>query len=179
MNNDNKNINDYLNNIPKDKNQFSVPENYFNSIEDSVLSKIIEEQLPGELNYNVPDNYFENFEDILFSNSEFSKKEVKVISLKSKILKFIPTAAAASMLLFVGLNYFTVAKSNNSITSDDLELWIDESYNDYSTSNSIEFVDTDFTDSTILEDDSSFEDEDILEYFNTIDNSSLLTEIES
>jgi hypothetical protein len=177
MNNDNKNINDYLNNIPKDKNQFSIPENYFNSVEDSVLSKIIEEQLPGELNYNVPDDYFKNFEDTLFSNSEFSKKEVKVISLKSRIIKFIPTAAAASMLLFVGLNYFSVVKSNDSITSDDLELWIDESYNDYS--NSIQFVDTDFTDNTILEDDSSFEDEDILEYLNTIDNSSLLTEIES
>ena len=179
MNRDNKNINDYLNDISKDKNQFSIPENYFNSIEDNVLSKIIEEQLPGELNYNVPDDYFESFEATLFSNSEFSKKEIKVISLRSKILKFIPTAAAASMLLFVGLNYFTLvnSSSDDSITSDDLELWMDENYNDYS--NSIEFVDTDFTEDTRIEEETSIEDEDILEYLNTIDNSSLLTEIES
>ena len=89
MNRDTKNIEAYLNNITKDENQFSVPENYFNSLEDSVLSKVIEEQLPGELTYNVPDDYFENFEETLFSNSEFSKKEVRVIHLKSRILKMI------------------------------------------------------------------------------------------
>lgn len=181
MNRDNKNIETYLNYISKDENQFSIPENYFDSIEDNVLSKIIEEQLPGELTYNVPDNYFEGFEDKLFSNSEFIKKETKVISLKSRILKFIPTAAAACMILFVGFNYFSTTKSNSidSITSDDLELWIEDNYNDYSTVNLIEFVDADFTEKNIIEDDTSINDDDILEYLNTIDSNSLLTEIES
>lgn len=181
MNRDRKNIEDYLNNIPMGENQFSVPENYFNSIEDSVLSQIIEEQLPGKLTYNVPDTYFENFEDNLLSKSEFSKKETKVIRLKSRILKIIPTAAAACMLLFIGLNYFTITKPSDidSISSDDLELWIDENHIDYSTVNAIEFIDTDFTESNIIEDDSSLEDEDILNYLNSIDTSNLLTEIES
>jgi hypothetical protein len=181
MNRDTKNIEAYLNNITKDENQFSVPENYFNSLEDSVLSKVIEEQLPGELTYNVPDDYFENFEETLFSNSEFSKKEVRVIHLKSRILKMIPTAAAACILLFVGFNYFSVTDKNkfDVISSDDLELWVDENYNNYTTTNNIEFVDTDFIESNILEDDTSLNNEDIFEYLNTIDSSSLLTEIES
>ena len=84
MNRDRTNIEDYLNNIPMGENQFSVPEDYFNSVEDSVLSQIIEEQLPGKLTYNVPDTYFENFEDRLFANSEFSKKETKPQKLKQK-----------------------------------------------------------------------------------------------
>ncbi len=179
MNRDTKNSEDYLNNISKNKNQFSTPKDYFNSIEDSVFSKIIEEQLPGKLTYNVPDTYFENFEDNLLSHAEFSKKETKVIRLKSRILKIIPTAAAACILLFIGLNIFTTKDPFNTISSDEFELWIDEIYTDYSTVNAIEFVDTDFTERNILEDDSSLEDEDILNYLNSIDTSNLLTEIES
>jgi len=179
MNRDRKNIEDYLNSHSMDERQFTVPENYFNSIEDRVLSKIIEDQLPGKLTYNVPDNYFESFEERLFSNAEFSKKETKVISLKSRILKYIPTAAAASILLFIGLNIFTTKDPFNTISTDELEIWIDENYIDYSTVNTINFVDTDFTESDILKDDSSLEDEDILDYLNSIDTSNLLTEIES
>jgi len=179
MNKDRKNIEAYVNNNPMGENQFSVPDDYFNAIEDNVLSKIIEEQLPGKFTYNVPDNYFENFEERLFSNAEFSKTPTKVISLKSRILKYIPTAAAASILLFIGLNIFTAKDPFNTISTDDLDSWFDENYIDYSTVNTIDFVDTDFTERNILEDDISLEDEDILEYLNTIDTSNLLTEIES
>lgn len=181
MNHNNKNIEDYLSNSFKDENQFSVPENYFDSVEDTVLSKIIEEQLPGELTYNVPEDYFDTVEASLFSKLDLPKKKGKVISLKNRLLKVIPTAAAACILLFVGLNYFSVSKSNglDSISNDEIETWIDENYNEYSTTHSIEFVDADFTESNILEDDSSLNDDDILEYLNSIDNSSLLTEIES
>jgi len=182
MNRDRKNIEDYLNNIPMGENQFSVPEDYFNSVEDSVLSQIIEEQLPGKLTYNVPDTYFENFEDRLFANSEFSKKETKVIRLKSRIFKIIPTAAAACMLLFIGLNYFSTNEkiSFESISSEELELWFNDSNLQENSRNLLEFVDADFTENDIIEDDTSINDDDILEYLNTINNNStLLTEIES
>lgn len=182
MSNNNKNIEDYLSNNFKDENPFSVPENYFESVEDTVLSKIIEEQLPGEITYNVPENYFDIVEDSLFTKLDLQKKNVKVISLKDRLLKIIPAAAAACIIIFVGLNYFSVSNSNNldSISNDEIEIWINENYNEYSTSHSIEFVDADFTESSnILEDDSSLNEDDILEYLNSIDNSSLLTEIES
>ncbi len=181
MNRNRKNIEAYLNSNSMDENQFSVPENYFNSIEDSVLSKIIEEQLPGKLTYNVPDNYFESFEDRLFSNTEFPKKETKVIRLKSKILKMIPTAAAACMLLFIGLNYFSNTEkiTFETISSEELELWFNDSNFEENSINLLEFTDADFTDTDILEDDTSINDDDILEYLNTINNTTLLTEIES
>ena len=181
MNKDNKNINDYLNNISKGENEFSTPENYFNSIEDSVLSKIIEEQLPGKFAYNIPEKYFEDFENSIFSNSEFSKKETKVVRIKSKILKLIPTAAAACMLLFVGLNYFITDKTTSfdTISSEELELWFNNSNLEENSRSLLELVDVDFTETDIIEDDTSINDEDILEYLNTINNSTFLTEIES
>ena len=183
MNRDTKNNEDYLNNISKYKKQFSVPENYFNSVEDSVFSKVIEKQLPGELTYNVPDDYFENFEDTLFSNSEFAKKEVKVISLKSRVINSIPTAAAACMLLFVGLNYFSTNEKTSfeTITSEELELWFHDSNLEDNSRDLLEFVDADFTKNTIIEDDTSINDDDILKYLNTLNNNNntLLTEIES
>jgi hypothetical protein len=181
MNRDTKNSEDYLNNLSKDKKQFSVPENYFNSVEDSVFSKIIEKQLPGKLTYTVPDYYFENFEDTFFSTSEFAKKEVKVIRLKSRILNSIPAAAAACMLLFVGLNYFSTNEETSfeTISSEELELWFHDSNLEDNSRDLLEFVDADLKENTIIEDDTSINDDDILEYLNTLNNNTLLTEIES
>ncbi len=183
MNKENKHINNNLDNFSTEKNLFSTPENYFNSVEDTVLSKIIEEQLPGEFSYNVPDNYFDRLEDSLTTKLELQRKKGKVISLKSRLLKIIPAAAAACILLFVGLNYFNISNISDSynldtISNDEIEKWIDENYNENAT-HSMDFVDADFTESTVIEDDSSLNDDDILEYLNSIDNSSLLTEIES
>lgn len=182
MNREIQHSEDFIRNISKDNKGFSVPENYFDSVEDAVLSEVITAGFPKYHALDVPSNYFKNFEDTLFSKIEFPEKEVKVISLKSRILQFIPTAAAAAILLFVGINYFSIESSSiENLSTDELEVWIEEKNFDYmNTSSSIEFVDADFIESTILdEDDSSIQDEDILEYLNTMDSSSLLTEIES
>jgi len=179
MNNKKQNSFDFTNGKTQNENGFSIPENYFDTVEDAVFSKIGEQHFPVGNAFSTPDRYFESFEDTLFSKLDITKKEVKVISLKSRVLKFIPTAAAASVLLFIGLNIFTTEDPFNTISSEDLDSWFDENYIDYSTVNAIEFIDTDFTERNILEDDTSIDDDDILEYLNTIDSSSLLTEIES
>ena len=162
------------------KSGFSTPENYFESVENSVFSNIKAATFSKENVFTAPDNYFTNFEDSLFANIDFPKKEVKVISLKSRILKIIPAAAAASILLFIGLNTLTFSETTSfeSISSEEMENWLDESYIKNNTS-IINFVDADFKSSNVLEEDSSIEGEDIFEYLNTIDSSTLLTEIES
>ena len=122
-----------------------------------------------------------NILKIHYSKKSISlKKEVKVISLRSRLLKIIPAAAAASVLLFIGLNYFSFSDtaSFESISSEELENWLDESYIN-NASSTVNFVDADFKDSNVLEEVSSIKDEDILEYLNTIDSATLLTEIES
>ena len=160
---------------------FQIPEMYLNTVEDAVIAKISEQSFSKKNAFSTPNDYFQNFEDKLFSELTISKKPVKVISFRSRVLKFIPTAAAASVLLFIGLNYFTPSSNTtfDAISSDELDSWFDENYIDFNVNTSIDFVDADFTESNIIEDESSLEDEDILEYFNSMDNTSLLTEIES
>lgn len=176
----NKNSLDYIKSITQNKNGFSTPENYFDSVEDTVFSKIKEQSFSKENAFTAPKDYFENFEDSLFEKINFPKKEVKVISLRARLLKVIPAAAAASVLLFIGLNYFSFSDtaSFESISSEELENWLDESYIN-NASSTVNFVDADFKDSNVLEEVSSIKDEDILEYLNTIDSATLLTEIES
>ena len=180
MDTKNKNSLDYIKSITQNKNGFSTPENYFDSVEDTVFSKIKEQSFSKENAFTAPKDYFEHFEDSLFEKINFPKKEVKVISLRSRLLKIIPAAAAASVLLFIGLNYFSFSDtaSFESISSEELENWLDESYIN-NASSTVNFVDADFKDSNVLEEDSSIEGEDIFEYLNTIDSSTLLTEIES
>jgi len=180
MDTKNKNSLDYIKSITQNKNGFSTPENYFDSVEDTVFSKIKEQSFSKENAFTAPKDYFEHFEDSLFEKINFPKKEVKVISLRSRLLKIIPGAAAASVLLFIGLNYFSFSDtaSFESISSEELENWLDESYIN-NASSTVNFVDADFKDSNVLEEVSSIKDEDILEYLNTIDSATLLTEIES
>lgn len=180
MNTKNKYSLEYIKSITQNKSGFSTPENYFDSVENAVFSKITEQSFSKKNAFTAPKDYFENFEDSLFSKIDFPKKEVKVISLKSRLLQIIPAASAASVLLFIGLNYFSFSDTTSfdSISSEELENWLDESYTN-NASSTINFVDADFKDSNVLEEDTSIKDEDILEYLNSIDNVTLLTEIES
>lgn len=169
---------DYIRNKTQNEHGFSVPENYFDTVEDVLFSKIIEQQLPKEDGFCVSEGYFNTVETTLFSNIEFPKKEIKVISFRKRMTQYIPTAAAASVLLFFGLNYFALTNitSFDDISFSDIENWLDEDNLDLNTTNTI-FVDSDFTENNLIEDE-SLSDEDLLEYFSTINNSTL-TEIES
>jgi len=169
---------DYLRNKTQKEHGFSVPENYFESVEDVLFSKIVEQQLPKNDGFVVSEGYFDTLETTLFSNIEFPKKESKVISLRKRMIRYIPTAAAASVLLFFGLNYIEITNrtSFNDINFSDIENWLDEDYLDLNTTNTI-FVDSDFTENNLFE-EVVLSDEDLLEYLSTVDNSTL-TEIES
>ena len=160
---------------------FNTPLNYFDDLEDTIISKIREEHIPDEVSFLAPNDYFSTFDEELLSKIEFPQKDVKVISLKSRFLKIIPTAAAACMLLFIGLNYFSTNEkiSFETISNEELELWFNESNLENDAINLLEFVDTDLNNNNTIEEDTSINDDDILEYLNTINNSTLLTEIES
>lgn len=181
MNREIQNSEDYLRKRTQNENGFSVPENYFEGVEDVVLSKMFEQDFPKDIAFSAPDNYFGSFDEEFLAKIDFPKKEVKVISLKSRILKFIPTTAAACILLFIGLNYFSTNEkiSFETISSEELELWFNDNNLNENSRDLLEFVDADFTGNDIIEGDTSINDDDILEYLNTINNNSLLTEIES
>lgn len=178
MENNIKNSEEYLNSILGKKNSFSLPKNYFDTIEDAIETKLAEENLKKENGFTTPDNYFKDLENEILAQVSAPKKETKVISLKEKILKTIPFAAAASIILFIGFNSYVFNKTEeltiDSLSDDDIEFWINS--NTLHT-NDIAIV----LENDILEESdfyfSSLEDENIEDYINSIDNTSFLNEI--
>jgi len=102
---------------------FKTPDNYFDSIEDIVLAKLKAEVIQSKNDNQIPENYFETLETKVISEI---KTAPKVISLKTKLTKFIaPIAIAASLLLVFVLNNNSTTVSFESLAVTDIESWID------------------------------------------------------
>ncbi|SDR82256.1 hypothetical protein SAMN05216503_1051 [Polaribacter sp. KT25b] len=172
-----KNNVNYISKKTGKKTGFSTPTDYFNNLEDVIATKISEENLNKEIGFKVPDTYFNNLEDTILAKVS-SEKETKIISFKDRLLKMIPYAAAASIVLFIGLNSFVFNTDKeltlDSLTDTEIEYWLD--------ANTLNTNDI----SIVLEDDlldendfyfTTLNDETIEDYINSIDNIALLNEI--
>ncbi|PQJ73478.1 MULTISPECIES: hypothetical protein [Polaribacter] len=178
MEDKNKNSEQYLNSILGKKTGFSVPKDYFANIEETLETKLAEQALTKEQGFTIPDNYFKELENEILAKVTIPKKEAKVISFKERVFKIIPFAAAASVILFIGLNSFVFNQNKeitiDSLSDDDIEYWLD--------SNTINTTDiANVLENEVLEETdfyfSSLEDENIEDYINSIDNTSFLNEI--
>lgn len=178
MENETRNSEQFIKSTLGNKNPFATPDNYFDAIEDQFSAKLAEESFSKENPFKVSDKYFDSLEDTILAKVHSGKKEVKVISLKDRLLKAIPFAAAASIILFIGLNTFNFKTDNtaslDSLSDADIEYWLD--------SNTLHTTDI----ASVLEDDlldenafyfTDIEDESIEDYINTDDNSYLLNEL--
>ncbi|OSY88348.1 hypothetical protein WH52_06180 [Tenacibaculum holothuriorum] len=156
---------------------FKTPTNFLDSVEDDFFTKIAEEKLPKTNGFEVPKDYFNSLED------EILKKvpsQTKVINLRSRLKKAIPLAAAASVLLFIGINYFSVQSETitfDDISSTEIENWLENGYTSINTTDLASVLDeTDFNDNELI-DNTTIEDIEIEDYLNSIDASSLINEI--
>jgi len=99
---------------------FSVPDYYFDNLETKVISK---------LKNDIPNNYFEDVEKKILSKLSLDNpKKVKVVKLNPQFLKrLIPIVAAASVILFIGLNFFNKTNTLNFDTLDasSISNWIE------------------------------------------------------
>ncbi|MCL7765225.1 hypothetical protein MPF19_17525 [Polaribacter sp. Z014] len=178
MENNIKNSEEYLNSILGKETGFSLPKNYFSTTEVSVEAKLAEENFTKENGFTTPDSYFKDLESEILSKVSSTKKVTKVISFKERVLKMIPIAAAASVILFIGLNSFVFNKNEeltiDSLSDDDIEFWLDS--NTLNTNDIANVLEND-----VLEENdfyfSLLEDENIEDYINTTDNTSFLNEI--
>lgn len=117
------------------ENPFKVTSNYFESFEDSIIESI-ENQSSNSLKVSlkVPDHYFESFEQKVMSKikNETVENKVKVISLRSRLIKITTTVAvAASLALFFIFNPFqqkSTELSFDSLALTEIEKWIDQDY---------------------------------------------------
>ena len=142
-----------LNSI-SNKSGFNVPNDYFETLEVDVLSKIKTEELNSEIDKNTfktTEAYFDNVEDIViaklkaktlhneentnvpdnyFDNLEDTiisklKTPKKVISLKTVTKYFAPIAIAASLLLIFILNTNKDTVTFESLATAEIEQFID------------------------------------------------------
>jgi hypothetical protein len=111
------------------RNNFNVPNDYFNEVEDIVVAKLKAEAIQKNDAIIIPDNYFDKIEDKVFNKLK-SEKKSKVITLK-KFTKFIaPIAIAASLLLLVYLNTTSKKYTFDSISTAAIESYFENGGND-------------------------------------------------
>ena len=179
MKNEIKNSEVYINKEAGKETGFSTPTNYFDDVEDVILGKVFENKLPNNTGFKVPENYFKTLDTNILNKLSALKKETKVISLKERVLKIIPFVAAASIVLFIGLNSFVFGTNDeftiDSLSEDDIEYWLE--------SNIMNAEDMAIVLQDDIDDENGFyfmdiEDETIEDYINSIDGDSLLEEID-
>ena len=111
---------------------FSVPQNYFEEIEDSFSTYLFEKN-NKKTTFEIPNNYFNTLEDKILDKVLVNKKPIKVISLKQHILKRVPLIAAAVVILFIGLNSFNFREQAlptfDAITDIEMKNWLDANSN--------------------------------------------------
>jgi hypothetical protein len=107
------------------KTGFKVPEDYFNTLEDTILSHIKLEELSVDSGFKTPENYFDTLENTII-NKVSEKETSKVIPLFSKRnLVYISSIAAAILLLF-NLSIFQKKSSWNTLDIQTVENYIIE-----------------------------------------------------
>jgi hypothetical protein len=96
---------------------YKIPENYFDQIENTVLSELAKKTIPSQ---KIPEGYFDTIEDNVFERLALENKP-KVISLKKY---WIPATVAATLLVFVSIyNPFT---NRQNLEIAEIEQWIEE-----------------------------------------------------
>ncbi|MGK0412239.1 MAG: peroxiredoxin family protein [Polaribacter sp.] len=178
MKNEVKNSESYIRHKVGTATGFSTPTNYFDDLEEVINAKISEEKFSKETAFKVPENYFDTIEDSILAKVSSTKKKTKIITFKKRVFKIIPFVAAASIILFIGLNSF-VFSTNDTLTletlsNNDLEYWLD--------ANTLSTHDI----TTILQDDildenefyfTEIKNESIEEYINLLDSNSFWNDL--
>lgn len=163
-----KNIAPKLSELKSMKTGFEVPNGYFESLEDRVLSKI-----KSEVINDIPEGYFDTIEDRVFE--KIKNEEPKVISLKSRFVKVAaPLAIAASILLLITLQLFNTNQKDvfANLETSEIKTWINNGDLDLETFEITSvYNDADFENIELYD---SYSDNDLLEYLDDIDLESLI-----
>jgi hypothetical protein len=106
---------------------FKLPENYFEEIEDVILTKIKAKQLKNKDSFELPDHYFDTIEDRVLNKVKTPKA---VFSIKRVATYIAPIAIAASLLLIFILNTNQKTITFDSLATSEIEQFIDNGFVD-------------------------------------------------
>jgi Glu-tRNA(Gln) amidotransferase subunit E-like FAD-binding protein len=169
---------------------FDVPKNYFNTIEDAVISTLHLQKIQTTTSstFKTPEDYFENFEDLTFSKlkatalltNEHSniptdyfktvedrvftrlKEEKKVISIKKLVGYIAPLAVAASLLLIFTLNTKQETVTFDSLATAEIEAFINSGLVDLDPDNvTAAFTDVELANTSLT---TSLTENEVLDY---------------
>lgn len=148
-----KNSTPLLDQLKKKKSGFSIPEDYFENIESSILLNTKKSDWASNP-FKVPQNYFEDFDSTVL-NQINEKKSNSIFTLNRF---WIPVSIAAMLILNIGI--FTFQKQDQSIEMADMENWLEDGTLDLNTyeiasvyEEELEDIDlTDFIESEEIED---------------------------
>ena len=102
------------------KTGFKVPEDYFNSLEDAILSEITLKEKVSNSGFKTPKDYFEALEDVIIE--KVTKKDTsKVISLFSKKNLVYASSIAAAILLLFNLSIFQTDSGWSNLDTETVE----------------------------------------------------------
>ena len=107
-----------LNNIKQ--SGFKTPDNYFNTIEDQIMSQISLEEIGKDSGFKTPDNYFDTIEDNILSKT----KETKIFKLFNKKTIVTVASIAAMFVLFFNLNPFKTQVTFDNLDTETVEAYI-------------------------------------------------------
>ena len=177
MENDIKNSEYFISTKIGKKTGFKTPSNYFNNLEDAIVAKVTEENFSKKNGFTVSDSYFNNLEENIIK--KITKKETKIISFKERVLKLIPLATAASIILFIGLNSFIFNKNEENpfdkLADFEVENWISNNISLINDDDlALTYNDVEFDDFETIP--NSISNEELENYLNNEENLSLILE---
>jgi len=180
---------DILNKLDSNSTGFTIPEGYFDDLENSLSQKVLSNELsdnkkalnqlhiirPNELKINrketgfkVPENYLEQFE------TEFDKSlEAKTANGKVLRLRLVSMSVAASILLFFGIQFMNKGQQNASqvvLQNEEIASWVAEDLVTFDTYDIAEAF------SDVELDQTLYADEAVNDYLDYIDIESLILE---
>jgi hypothetical protein len=175
-----KNSENYIKKMFGKKPGFKVPKGYFKEVDKLFFIKRSTSNFPKKTGFTTPENYFDSLESSILENYKTTKPFKKTRSLSAKIIRFSPFAVAASVLLFIGINYFSFPTRLNynieNIAITEVEKWVQENINIINSNDlSLAFETSDFKESELIF--SSVNNNEIEEYLQTMETLSFTNEI--
>ncbi|NRA91559.1 MAG: hypothetical protein HRU26_02570 [Psychroserpens sp.] len=103
---------------------FKVPKDYFESFDDSLLSKLSEKDmtLPDASGFKVPESYFDTLDDTIMNKVQ---DETKIIRFRPNPKLYYVAGIAASLVLMVAI--FTNRDDNLGISTEMVESYFEDS----------------------------------------------------
>jgi hypothetical protein len=110
----------------KNRSGLNLPEGYFDTFEDRMMLKIMEESLPKTSGFKTPDGYFGQVEDRVMSRVSESGKAKVIPLFRNKTVLFISGIAASLVLIISLVNVLGSDISIEDLSATTVETYINE-----------------------------------------------------